>query len=240
LYIEISLVLSIKPIFNLFFSGIFSFILLLILLLVSKFISLITLTSPRLFKKSIDDIWVPNVVELRDHFTREGRLSTAAALKILHDVSTILEAEPNVLQLSAPVVIVGDLHGQYYDLLQVMSKQPLDTQYIFLGDYVDRGCFGTEICFLLFAMKIADAYASRKKQKDGSIALKSSKIWLLRGNHECRLLTAHFNFKRECLAKYNMEVYCAFTDVFDRLPLAALSLQTWELISVSMVVWGLH
>ena len=186
---------------------------------------------PRLYTERVGEQWVPSVAAVKEHFAREGRLSTAAALRLLHDVGAILRAEPNILQLAAPAVVVGDVHGQYYDLLQVIDQHPADTQYLFLGDYVDRGCFGTEICFLLFAMKIAMTYTARlhqqqqqeqqEQQQQKKQQQQKGGIWLLRGNHECRLMTAHFNFKQECLTKYNMEVYCAFMDVFDTLPLAA-------------------
>ena len=192
------------------------------------------LTVPRLYTEKVGEQWVPSVAAVKEHFAREGRLSTAAALRLLHDVGAILRAEPNILQLAAPTVVVGDVHGQYYDLLQVIDQRPADTQYLFLGDYVDRGCFGTEICFLLFAMKIARTFAAQQQQQQQQGQQEQQEqqeqnqqqgtgggVWLLRGNHECRLMTAHFNFKQECLTKYNAEVYCAFMDVFDALPLAA-------------------
>ena len=48
------------------------------------------LTVPRLYSERVGDVFVPNITAVREHFTREGRLSTAAALKLLHDVSEIL------------------------------------------------------------------------------------------------------------------------------------------------------
>lgn len=47
-------------------------------------------------------------------------------------------------------------------------------------------------------------------------------IFMLRGNHECRQMTANFNFKEECLAKYDQEIYQAFIDLFDTLPISAI------------------
>lgn len=81
---------------------------------------------------------------------------------------------------------MGDIHGQYYDFIKLIDTDvggPLETsKYLFLGDYVDRGCFSIEVLSLLLAIKL------RFKNT----------VFLLRGNHECRQLTTSFNFRTEC------------------------------------------
>ena len=60
------------------------------------------------------------------------------------------------MKVQEPIVMVGDLHGQYYDLNHMLEKagHPPNINYLFLGDYVDRGIFGFEVTLLLFAIKV--------------------------------------------------------------------------------------
>ncbi|KAG5476839.1 hypothetical protein CUR178_04025 [Leishmania enriettii] len=148
----------------------------------------------------------PNVV--REHFQKEGLLHEADALAIITKCALLWKDEPNVLLLDDPVNIAGDLHGQFYDLLNLLSigGDPSHQKYVFLGDYVDRGCFGMEVILLLMCYKIC--YPST--------------FVMLRGNHESRHLTAYFNFKREVLYKYSVAVYNAMMAAFDCLPLACI------------------
>ena len=129
-------------------------------------------------------------------------------LKILKKSIEILKAEGNVIQIADPVTIVGDLHGQFYDLLKLLSisGNPETNKYLFLGDYVDRGIFSIEVMVLLLSIKIN----------------KPALITLLRGNHECRQMTSVFNFREECLAKFDQEVYDVFLEMFDCLPISAI------------------
>jgi serine/threonine-protein phosphatase PPG1 len=88
--------------------------------------------------------------------------------------------EPNVQKISVPVTVVGDIHGQFYDLLEIFKvggELPY-TSYLFLGDYVDRGAHSVEVITLLCLMKIK--YPTR--------------MAMIRGNHETRGITQNYGF----------------------------------------------
>jgi serine/threonine-protein phosphatase 2B catalytic subunit len=99
---------------------------------------------------------IPDWKLLRDHLAREGRLEKSDLLELINNYVNIIKAEPNILRIQDPVTVVGDIHGQYYDLLKLLEVggNPEDTQYLFLGDYVDRGAFSIECVILLYALKV--------------------------------------------------------------------------------------
>ena len=158
--------------------------------------------------KVFDAKGMPMTENLRTHFFREGLLSETDALEIINRAAAILRKEPNLMRIKDPVTVCGDLHGQFYDLVKLLEigGDPKDQQYLFLGDYVDRGCFGCEVVLYLFAFKI--------KHPDT--------FFMLRGNHECRHLTQYFNSKQETKYKYSLAVYDAMMNAFDCLPLACI------------------
>lgn len=119
-----------------------------------------------------------------------------------------IKKEPNLMKVSEPVVIVGDIHGQYYDLCHMLEKagDPKNINYLFLGDYVDRGIFGTRVLLVLLAMKINYP----------------QKVILLRGNHESRSMTENFTFRQEVIDQYDEEIYDLFMELFDSMPLACV------------------
>ena len=114
-----------------------------------------------------------------------------------------------MVKISEPLVIVGDIHGQYYDLLHVIRQggDPGANTYLFLGDYVDRGLYGIECTILLMALKIC--YPSQ--------------VVLLRGNHESRTCSEVYGFRKEMLNKYDSDLFDWIMDVFDCLPLACVA-----------------
>ena len=117
--------------------------------------------------------------------------------------------ESNVQNVSAPVIICGDIHGQIHDLLELFKKggDIPNSRYVFMGDYVDRGYNGVEVLELLLALKVK--YPEH--------------ITLLRGNHESRQICFVYGFYEEITRKYgNANAWEYFTDLFDYLPLAAL------------------
>eukprot|EP00756_Hemistasia_phaeocysticola_P015784 Hpha_TRINITY_DN15434_c0_g1::TRINITY_DN15434_c0_g1_i2::g.175060::m.175060/K04348/PPP3C, CNA; serine/threonine-protein phosphatase 2B catalytic subunit len=151
---------------------------------------------------------LPNLPNLKQHFMAEGLLGHREVLDLCQKTAAVLRKEPNLLRLNDPITVCGDIHGQLYDLMKLfeIGGDPADQQYLFLGDFVDRGCFGCETVFYMAAAKCRH----------------SDTFFMLRGNHECRHLTAYFNFKAEVLYKYNQEVYDGIQNMFDCLPIACV------------------
>eukprot|EP00921_Rhytidocystis_pertsovi_P007662 GHVQ01012699.1.p1 GENE.GHVQ01012699.1~~GHVQ01012699.1.p1 ORF type:complete len:308 (+),score=27.01 GHVQ01012699.1:394-1317(+) len=121
----------------------------------------------------------------------------------------ILAEEANVQRVDAPVTICGDIHGQFYDLMELFSvgNDIPETNYLFMGDFVDRGYYSVETFLLLLALKVR--YPDR--------------ITLIRGNHESRQITQVYGFYDECLRKYgSVNVWRCCTEIFDYLALGAL------------------
>jgi len=120
----------------------------------------------------------------------------------------IFMSQEPLLELEAPMTIVGDIHGQYHDLLRLLEFGgfPPETNYLFLGDYVDRGKNSLEVLILLLVYK--------NKFPDN--------FFMLRGNHECAAITRIYGFYDECKRRYNLKVWKLFVDVFNKLPFVAI------------------
>ena len=164
-----------------------------------------------------------NIQKLQKFFLIEGRLTNDQTMLILNKAMKVFKKEPNLLKLDKmPINVVGDVHGQFYDVVKLfeVGGEVSNTNYLFLGDYVDRGVYSVETLLYLYVLKIN--YPDR--------------IFMLRGNHECKHLTSYFTFKNEVMHKYqknnynaeptsrltSVEIYRAFCLSFNYLPIAAV------------------
>ncbi|KAJ2380325.1 serine/threonine protein phosphatase Pzh1 [Coemansia sp. RSA 2611] len=140
--------------------------------------------------------------------TKSVCLRNSEIIAVCHAAREVFLAQPTLLQLAAPVKITGDIHGQYTDLLRLFDKcgYPPHCNYLFLGDYVDRGKQSLETMLLLMCFKI--------KYPDN--------FFLLRGNHECANVTRVYGFYDECKRRCNVKVWKAFVNAFNALPVAAV------------------
>ena len=122
-----------------------------------------------------------------------------------HDV---FMSQPMLLELNPPLKVIGDLHGQYYDLLKIFDKtgQPPTSNFLFLGDYVDRGKHSMEVICLLWCYKV--------KFREN--------FFLLRGNHECAAINRMYGFFDDVKRRYHIKLWKHFTEVFLTMPCAAV------------------
>ncbi|KAE9460550.1 hypothetical protein C3L33_07550, partial [Rhododendron williamsianum] len=147
-----------------------------------------------------------------------GELCYAAEQIFMH--------EPTVLQLKAPVKVFGDLHGQFGDLMRLFDEYGFPSSagdityidYLFLGDYVDRGQHSLETITLLLALKAMFHLQFQIEYPEN--------VHLIRGNHEAADINALFGFRLECVERMGENdgiwAWTRFNQLFNYLPLAAL------------------
>jgi serine/threonine-protein phosphatase PP1 catalytic subunit len=143
-----------------------------------------------------------------------GKVTKAVCLKnaeitaICSAAREVYLSQPALIELSPPVKIVGDIHGQYTDLIRMfeMCGFPPHSNYLLLGDYVDRGKQSLETILLLMCYKL--------KYPEN--------FFMLRGNHECANVTRVYGFYDECKRRCNIKIWKTFVDTFNCLPIAAI------------------
>ena len=155
-------------------------------------------------------IWQPN-----------SRDCIELIIQICHKMIDLFKRENNqaIINVSTPCYVIGDLHGNLHDLLvydhTIINHRGYESylstaNYLFLGDYVDRGDYSIECILYLFCQKI----------------LTPHRIHMLRGNHECRSLQKEFTFFDECKIKfgdkYAEKLWNLMNNVFDVMPLVAI------------------
>lgn len=157
--------------------------------------------------------FISQLLSAKNH--RPGKqvdMTKSDVMSLLSQAKVVLMSQPMLLEVDAPVTICGDIHGQFYDLLQLFAAggDPVNTSYLFLGDYVDRGRNSLEVACLLLAYKV--------RYPDS--------VFLLRGNHEMPEINFVYGFREECRKRFRggdgISIWRSFNDVFKWLPLAAI------------------
>eukprot|EP00931_Biecheleriopsis_adriatica_P076213 TRINITY_DN49945_c0_g1_i1.p1 TRINITY_DN49945_c0_g1~~TRINITY_DN49945_c0_g1_i1.p1 ORF type:complete len:588 (+),score=153.98 TRINITY_DN49945_c0_g1_i1:77-1840(+) len=132
---------------------------------------------------------------------------------IISSASTLLAEQPSLVELNLPpgvtVHVIGDLHGQFWDLLHIIEicgKPSANNQYLFNGDFVDRGQFSVEVALALLAMKVSSPNC----------------VHLNRGNHEALRMNTIYGFLQEAERKYSSKIFQLFCQAFQNLPVATV------------------
>jgi diadenosine tetraphosphatase ApaH/serine/threonine PP2A family protein phosphatase len=149
------------------------------------------------------------IPELQARLRENVHIDENVYYAVLRKLREILESSRNVLGLNAPLIVVGDIHGQLLDLFSMFrTTGGIESHtYLFLGDYVDRGFSSFETFIYLAYLKINYP----------------TKVFLLRGNHESRAVNQQYGLYVECLNLYgNSGIWNAINDTFDHLPIAAV------------------
>lgn len=144
-------------------------------------------------------------------------------IELSAQVAEVMSEQPIVIKnIRPPVKIIGDIHGSYIDLMRFFDiwKCPVDTNngdihafdYLFLGNYVDKGQYSLEVVCLLFALKL-------KYPKQ---------VILLRGNHEDKTVNRFLGLGDECVNRLGDDlddpngVFAKINEAFEQMPLAAI------------------
>jgi serine/threonine-protein phosphatase 5 len=157
-----------------------------------------------------EQITVEFVTELVAWFRAQKLLHRKYAMQIMLWTHDLLMALPNIAPITIPsgleVTVCGDVHGQFYDLLNIfeINGMPSETNpYLFNGDYIDRGSFSVEVILTMFSLRL----------------LYPNHFFLSRGNHETINMNKMYGFDGEVKSKFNDILSDYFNDIFNHLPL---------------------
>ncbi|KAI9594917.1 Metallo-dependent phosphatase-like protein [Syncephalis fuscata] len=164
--------------------------------------------GPRIKPEGIDAEFVDDMME---RFRQEKKIHRKYAYQIVLAIREYMLEQPSLIEVNIEkghsLTICGDVHGQFYDLLNIfkLAGKPSDTHhFLFNGDFVDRGSFSVEVVILLFAYKW----------------LYPNGFFLTRGNHETKDMNRMYGFEGETKSKFSELMYKLFCETFDTLPLA--------------------
>ncbi|KAH8253891.1 hypothetical protein KR032_007479 [Drosophila birchii] len=151
------------------------------------------------------------IVQLRTQSPNNRRINNLLEGTLMFVCSAARElflSQPMLLELDSPVKICGDLHGQFKDLLRIFQQcgTPPATNYLFLGDYVDRGQNSIETLTLLLCYKVR--YPET--------------FFMLRGNHESADVNRVYGFYDECKRRYSVKLWKSFVDCYECMPVSAI------------------
>ncbi|XP_020884516.1 serine/threonine-protein phosphatase 5 isoform X1 [Arabidopsis lyrata subsp. lyrata] len=158
-----------------------------------------------------EEVTLDFVKTMLEDFKNQKTLHKRYAYQIVLQTRQILLALPSLVDIPVPngkhITVCGDVHGQFYDLLNIFELNGLPSEenpYLFNGDFVDRGSFSVEIILTLFAFK----------------CMCPSSIYLARGNHESKSMNKIYGFEGEVRSKLSEKFVDLFAEVFCYLPLA--------------------
>ena len=173
---------------------------------------------PQYYQQKIINLWLfgKSLINSNAPQTESG-MSLVDIYQLLDCAEEIFKSQPMLLRLSPPINVCGDIHGQYIDLLRLfqLDQPPPQRNFLFLGDYVDRGSHSIETICLLLAYK----------------CLYPVNFFLLRGNHECQDINRGYGFYDECIRKFpaqkygprgGEELWKRFNRCFSYMPISAL------------------
>jgi len=159
---------------------------------------------------SVTDAWIDQLLAFQK---TGGLLPKKDAYTMVLDVIALLKQAPTLVDVEVKsgqdITVFGDLHGQYFDLLNILTlsgKPSANKFFLFNGDFVDRGSWSIEVILTLFAFKLKNP----------------SSVFFNRGNHEMLEANVIYGFAGECGSKYDMGIFDLFSEAFRNLPLVHL------------------